>query len=89
MLDAIARSDGSRASLTRNLLRTRNSDGILGSFWITRTGDTTLNAVAVYRITSVRNVRFVQLGADSGAYPGRENMAICGELRVLPGPLGL
>lgn len=50
MLDAIARSDGSRASVTRNLFRTRVSNGILGSFWITPTGDTTLNAVAAYRI---------------------------------------
>jgi DNA-binding SARP family transcriptional activator/ABC-type branched-subunit amino acid transport system substrate-binding protein len=51
MLDAIARSDGSRASVTRNLFRTRVSNGILGSFWITPMGDTTLNAVAVYRIS--------------------------------------
>ena len=50
MLDAIARSDGSRASVTRNLFRTRVSNGILGSFWFTPRGDTTLNAVAVYRI---------------------------------------
>jgi ABC-type branched-subunit amino acid transport system substrate-binding protein len=51
MLDAIARSNGSRASVTRNLFRTRVSNGILGSFWITPTGDTTLNTVAVYRIS--------------------------------------
>jgi DNA-binding SARP family transcriptional activator/ABC-type branched-subunit amino acid transport system substrate-binding protein len=50
MLDAIARSDGSRASVTRNLFKTRVSNGILGSFWITPTGDTTLNTVAAYRI---------------------------------------
>jgi DNA-binding SARP family transcriptional activator/ABC-type branched-subunit amino acid transport system substrate-binding protein len=50
MLDAIASSDGSRASVTRNLFKTRVSNGILGSFWITPTGDTTLNTVAVYRI---------------------------------------
>jgi branched-chain amino acid transport system substrate-binding protein len=50
LLDAIARSDGTRASVTRNLFTTRISNGILGSFWITRTGDTTLNAVAIYRI---------------------------------------
>jgi branched-chain amino acid transport system substrate-binding protein len=50
LLDAIARSDGTRASVTRNLFRTRVSNGILGSFWITPTGDTTLNAVAIYRI---------------------------------------
>jgi hypothetical protein len=51
MLDAIAHSDGSRGSVTRNLFRTRVSKGILGSFWITPMGDTTLNAVAVYRIS--------------------------------------
>ena len=51
LLDAIARSDGTRASVTRNLFTTRLSNGILGSFWITPTGDTTLNAVAIYRIT--------------------------------------
>jgi DNA-binding SARP family transcriptional activator/ABC-type branched-subunit amino acid transport system substrate-binding protein len=50
MLDAIAVSDGSRASVTDRLFETRVSNGILGSFWITPTGDTTLNAVAVHRI---------------------------------------
>ena len=50
LLDAIARSDGTRASVTRNLFTTRVSNGILGSFFITPTGDTTLNAVAIYRI---------------------------------------
>jgi branched-chain amino acid transport system substrate-binding protein len=50
LLAAIARSDGTRASVTRNLLTTRISNGILGSFWITSTGDTTLNAVTIYRI---------------------------------------
>jgi branched-chain amino acid transport system substrate-binding protein len=50
LLYAIGRSDGTRASVTRNLFRTRVSNGILGSFWITPTGDTTLNAVAIHRI---------------------------------------
>jgi DNA-binding SARP family transcriptional activator/ABC-type branched-subunit amino acid transport system substrate-binding protein len=50
MLDAIAVSDGSRASVTQALFKTRVSNGILGSFLITPTGDTTLNAVAVHRI---------------------------------------
>jgi DNA-binding SARP family transcriptional activator/ABC-type branched-subunit amino acid transport system substrate-binding protein len=51
LLDAIARSDGMRASVTSELFATRVSNGILGSFWITPTGDTTLNAVAIYRVT--------------------------------------
>jgi branched-chain amino acid transport system substrate-binding protein len=50
LLDAIARSDGTRASVTMNLFNTDISNGILGSFFITPTGDTTLNAVAIYRI---------------------------------------
>jgi hypothetical protein len=36
--------------VTRNLFKTRVSNGILGSFWITPTGDPTLNAIAIYRI---------------------------------------
>jgi DNA-binding SARP family transcriptional activator/ABC-type branched-subunit amino acid transport system substrate-binding protein len=50
LLDAIARSAGTRASVARNLFSTRISSGILGSFWITSTGDTTLNAVIIFRI---------------------------------------
>jgi DNA-binding SARP family transcriptional activator/ABC-type branched-subunit amino acid transport system substrate-binding protein len=50
LLDAIAHSDGSRASVTTNLFKVRISNGILGSFWITPSGDTTLNTVAIYRI---------------------------------------
>lgn len=92
LLDAVAASDGTRASATRSLFNTRVSNGILGSFFITPTGDTTLNAVTVHRIVdgevttidgrrsrrsrgrrvmvtrrNVRSVRFVQLGAGSGA----------------------
>ena len=50
MLDAIARSDGTRASVTRRLFETRVTNGILGSFWITPTGDTSLNAITIHRI---------------------------------------
>ena len=51
LLDAIARSDGSRASVTRNLFGTRASNSVFRNFWITPTGDSTLNAVGVYRIS--------------------------------------
>ena len=54
LLDAIARSDGSRASVTKELFRTRISDGILGSFSIDRNGDTTARAVTIYRIVRGR-----------------------------------
>jgi ABC-type branched-subunit amino acid transport system substrate-binding protein/streptogramin lyase/predicted Ser/Thr protein kinase len=50
LLDAIARSDGTRASVTRNLLRTRVKNGILGSFEFDTNGDTTAGGVTMYRI---------------------------------------
>jgi hypothetical protein len=50
LLDAIARSDGTRASVTRRLFDTRVTNGILGSFWITTTGDTSLNAITIHRV---------------------------------------
>jgi len=58
LLDAIARSDGTRASVTMNLFNTDISNGILGSFFITPTGDTTLNAVAIYRIVGGKVTNF-------------------------------
>ena len=39
LLDAIARSDGTRASVTRQLFRTRVTDGILGDIRFDRKGD--------------------------------------------------
>ena len=50
LLDAIATSDGTRASVTRNLFRTRVKDGILGSFEFDANGDTTAGGVTMYRI---------------------------------------
>ena len=50
LLDAIARSDGTRASVSRELLRTRVRDGILGDFAITPRGDTTAGAVTIFRV---------------------------------------
>lgn len=50
LLDAIARSDGSRASVTAELFKTRVTSGILGSFSFDRRGDTTARAVTIYRI---------------------------------------
>ena len=52
LLDAIARSDGTRASISRELLATRVRDGLIGSFTFDRAGDTTLQAT-----TWVRPVR--------------------------------
>lgn len=50
LLDAIARSDGSRASVTAQLFRTKVKNGILGTFAIDANGDTTTNPVTIYRV---------------------------------------
>jgi len=50
LLDAIARSDGTRRSVVTQLFKTHVSNGILGSFGFDRSGDTTAPAVTIYRI---------------------------------------
>ena len=45
LLDAIAHSDGSRASVKRNLFGPRATNRIFRNFWITPTGESTLNAL--------------------------------------------
>jgi hypothetical protein len=52
LLDAIARSDGSRASVVKELFETRVKDGILGSFSFDQRGDIAPATVDLY---SVRN----------------------------------
>jgi len=49
MLDAIGKSDGTRASVTTNLLQTKVTNGILGTFSIDKNGDTSLNPVTIYQ----------------------------------------
>jgi ABC-type branched-subunit amino acid transport system substrate-binding protein len=49
LLDAIARSDGTRASVTRKLLASRVRGGILGTFRFDPQGDTTSNPVTILR----------------------------------------
>jgi len=58
MLTAIARSDGTRGSVTANLFKTRVANGILGSFTINRNGDTTSNPVTVYRVVGGKSTTF-------------------------------
>ena len=50
LLDAIARSDGTRASVTREVFKARVRNGILGSFSFDRNGDTTAGSVTIYRV---------------------------------------
>jgi DNA-binding SARP family transcriptional activator/ABC-type branched-subunit amino acid transport system substrate-binding protein len=54
LLDAIARSDGTRESVRRALFATRVRNGLVGDFSITSTGDTTERSVSVYRMRSGR-----------------------------------
>jgi branched-chain amino acid transport system substrate-binding protein len=56
LLDAIARSDGTRASVTRSLFATQIRDGILGSFGFDRNGDTTFNPVLIFRVRHGKGV---------------------------------
>ena len=50
LLDAIAHSDGSRASVARELLRVRLSDGIVGRVAFDRNGDPTHNLIPIFRV---------------------------------------
>ena len=50
LLDAIAKSDGSRASVNEHLLGAHVQGGILGDFHFDKNGDPTYNPVTVFRI---------------------------------------
>jgi branched-chain amino acid transport system substrate-binding protein len=49
LLDAIARSDGTRASVVKELFATRITNGILGSFSFDQNGDIIPRPVGIYR----------------------------------------
>jgi hypothetical protein len=53
-MDAIARSDGTRAVVLENLRRTRVHGGLVGDYRFDPSGDTTLRTIAVYRIRGAR-----------------------------------
>jgi DNA-binding SARP family transcriptional activator/ABC-type branched-subunit amino acid transport system substrate-binding protein len=50
LLDAIARSDGTRASVVEELFETRVRNGLLGSFGFDRNGDITESPVTILRV---------------------------------------
>ena len=50
LLDAIARSDGTRASVVEELFRTRVRDGLLGSFAFDHNGDISESPVTILRV---------------------------------------
>jgi ABC-type branched-subunit amino acid transport system substrate-binding protein len=58
LYQAIAKSDGTRSSVTANLFKTNVSNGILGSFSINANGDTTSNPVTVYKIVGGKSTTF-------------------------------
>lgn len=51
LLDAIAASDGTRASVAAHLLTARVRNGIIGSFRFNRNGDTTFNPTMIFRVS--------------------------------------
>jgi branched-chain amino acid transport system substrate-binding protein len=67
LLDAIGRSDGSRASVVDELFKTDVKNGILGSFKFDRNGDIDPAAVGLFRITNGKVVadRVIQVPAAS------------------------
>ena len=50
LLAAIARSDGTRESVTRAVLATRITNGILGTFTFDHNGDSTYNPVLIFHV---------------------------------------
>jgi ABC-type branched-subunit amino acid transport system substrate-binding protein len=56
LLDAIARSDGTRSSVTRELRATRVEDGLLGDIRFDEYGDLVEGPVTIYRIAGERMV---------------------------------
>jgi branched-chain amino acid transport system substrate-binding protein len=60
LLNAIAKSDGTRASVTAGLFGVKVANGILGDFSIDRNGDTTLGSVSIGRMTG-KDAKFLDL----------------------------
>jgi len=58
LLTAIENSDGTRKSVTEQLLKTKVTDGILGSFTINADGDTNSNPVTIYQIKGGKQTTF-------------------------------
>jgi branched-chain amino acid transport system substrate-binding protein len=58
LLDAIAKSDGTRTSVTNNLLKTKVTNGLLGNFTINQNGDTSSNPVTQYLIKNGKQTTY-------------------------------
>lgn len=78
VLQAIARSDGTRASVLRELRALEIEHGILGSFHFDRNGDITPSPITIYRITG-------KTAPDSPLEGGGVDRVIRVPSRVFPG----
>jgi ABC-type branched-subunit amino acid transport system substrate-binding protein len=59
MLDAIARSDGTRGSVVDELFRTRQPDGLTGPVDFDARGDTVQGAVTILRVTDGKGSHYI------------------------------
>ena len=71
LVDAIARSDGTRSSVTSALFATHVKNGVIGSFSFTPTGDTTRGSITMIRVEQGKPVplRVITQPAYSAAQP--------------------
>jgi len=58
LLDAIAASDGTRASVTEHVLSTKVRNGIIGSFGFDKNGDSTYNPIMIFVVAGGGHVHF-------------------------------
>ena len=58
LMTAIGKSNGTRASVTSNLFKTKVNNGILGSFTINKNGDTNLAPISIYEVEGGKAVFF-------------------------------
>jgi branched-chain amino acid transport system substrate-binding protein len=71
LLAAIARSDGTRASVLRELFASKVRGGILGDFSFTRAGDMTPGPVTVFRVVGGKHASSTNLADFAGAVVDR------------------
>jgi branched-chain amino acid transport system substrate-binding protein len=65
IIQAIAKSDGSRASVTTQLFKVKVTGGILGNFGFNANGDVTANPVTVYRVKDGKSTTFKVIVPDN------------------------
>jgi ABC-type branched-subunit amino acid transport system substrate-binding protein len=70
LLDAIARSDGTRASVVDELFKTKVTNGILGSFSFDRHGDIAPAPVGIFRVEGGNLVPVRVIRAPLDEFPG-------------------